>query len=216
MARPYYERLSALDASMVFMETSHVHMHIGVVGILEAGPLATRNGGVDVERIRAHIAGGLDDIPRHRQRLAFIPIEHHPVWVDDDRFNLNYHVHHTSLPRPGSIRQLKRLVGRIMSQKLDLSKPPWELWIVEGLEGGRFAMVNKLHHCMADGIAAVNMLSGLFSPDPDAPAHRPSTWRPRPAPRALDLALGELQRRGGAPLAVVRRLTAALDRKSVV
>jgi len=210
MARSHYERLSALDAAMVFMETDHTHMHIGEVGILETGPLATRSGGVDVERIRAHIWGGLDAIPRHRQRLAFIPIEHHPVWVDDERFNLDYHVRHTALPPPGTIRQLQRLVGRIMSQPLDLSKPLWELWLVDGLEGGRFAMVNKLHHCMVDGISAVNVLSAFFSPDPAAPAHQPSTWHPRPAPRSIELALGELQRRAGAPLALVRSIATAL------
>jgi WS/DGAT/MGAT family acyltransferase len=210
MTRPHYERLSALDAAMVFMETSHTHMHIGEVGILDAAPLVTRNGALDMERIRAHIASGLDQIPRHRQRLAFIPIEHHPVWVDARRFNLGYHLRHTALPPPGSIRQLKRLVGRIMSQKLDFSKPLWEMWIVEGLEGGRFAMVTKLHHCMADGISAVNVLSAFFSPDPKVPARRPSTWRPRPVPDAARLALGELQRRASAPLALARRVAAAL------
>ncbi len=210
MARAHYDRLSALDAAMIFMETSHTHMHVGEVGILEAGPLATPSGSVDIERIRAHIAGGLDTIPRHRQRLAFIPIEHHPVWVDDDRFNLDYHVRHTGLPPPGTLRQLKRLVGRIMSQKLDLSKPLWEMWIVDGLEGGRFAMVTKLHHCMVDGISAVNVLSAFFSPDPHAPAHRPSIWHPRPAPRSIDLATGELRRRAGAPLALGRSLATAL------
>lgn len=210
MARSHYERLSALDASMVFMETNHTHMHIGEVGILEAGAPAARSGGLDIERIRTHIASGLDHVPRHRQRLAFIPIESHPVWVDDDRFKLDYHVRHTALPPPGTIRQLKRLVGRLMSQKLDLSKPLWEMWFIEGLEGGRFAMVSKLHHCMVDGISAVNVLSAYFSPDPDAPARPPSTWRPRPAPRSVELAMGELQRRAGAPLALARSVAGAL------
>ncbi len=210
MARPHYERLSALDASMVFMETSHTHMHIGEVGILEAAPLTTATGALDIERIRAHIASGLDCIPRHRQRLAFIPIERHPVWVDDQRFNLGYHLRHTALPPPGSIRQLKRLVGRIMSQKLDLSKPLWELWLIEGLEGGRFAMVNKLHHCMVDGISAVNVLSAFFSPDPEAPTRRPSAWHARPAPSPAQLVVGELQRRAGAPLALAQSVARAL------
>jgi diacylglycerol O-acyltransferase / wax synthase len=211
MTRTHYERLSALDAAMVFMETSNTHMHIGAVSILEAGPLVTSSGGLDVERIRAHIAASrVEEIPRHRQRLAFIPIEHHPVWVDDAHFNLNYHVHHTALPPPGTIRQLKRLVGRIMSQKLDLSKPLWELWIVEGLEGGRFALVDKLHHCMVDGNAALNVLSAFLSPDPKAPARRFSAWHPRPAPSATALAWGELQRRVGAPRVLARSLASAL------
>jgi diacylglycerol O-acyltransferase len=210
MAHPHYERLSALDAAMVFMETSHTHMHIGEVGILDAAPVLTQSGRLDIEKIRTHIAGGLGQVSRHRQRLAFIPVEAHPVWVDDAQFNLDYHVRHTALPSPGSIRQLKRLVGRIMSQKLDLSKPLWELWVVEGVEGGRFAIISKLHHCMVDGISAVSLLSAYFSPDPRAPARRPSTWRPRPAPRAVDLAMGELQRRAGAPLALARSVAAAL------
>ena len=130
--------------------------------------------------------------------------------MDDHRFNLGYHLRHTALPPPGSLRQLKRMVGRIMSQKLDLSKPLWELWLVEGLEGGRFAMVTKLHHCMVDGISAVNVLSAYFSPDPAAPARRPSTWRPRPAPRSIDLAAAELQRRAGAPLALARSLAVVI------
>ena len=210
MARTHYERLSALDASMVFMETAHTHMHIGDVGILEAGPLTRRDGGIDIERIRAHVAGALNTLPRQRQRLAFVPVEHHPVWVDDARFKLDYHVRCLSLPRPGTERQLKRLIGTIMSQKLDHSKPLWELWILEGLEGGRFAMVNKLHHCMVDGISAVNILSAYFSPDPKSPAHQAAPWHPRPAPSALVLATDEVRRRAGVPLAFARSVAAAL------
>ena len=210
MARTHYERLSALDASMIFMETSHTHMHIGEVGILESGPLLTKSGGIDIERVRAHIAGGLADLPRYRQRLAFIPVEDHPVWVDDDRFTLDYHVRHAALPRPGTMRQLKRAVGRILSQKLDLSRPLWELWCIDGVQGDRFAIVLKVHHCMVDGISAVHALSAFFSPDPNAPARPPSIWRPRPAPSSLDLAMGELQRRAGVPLAVGRSVAAAL------
>jgi WS/DGAT/MGAT family acyltransferase len=130
--------------------------------------------------------------------------------VDDHRFNLGYHLRHAALPPPGSLQQLKRMVGRIMSQKLDLSKPLWELWLVEGVEGGRFAMVTKLHHCMVDGISAVNVLSASFSADPAEPARRPSAWRPRPAPSLMELAMGELQRRAGAPLALARSVAGAL------
>ncbi len=210
MTRSHYERLSALDAAMVFMETDHTHMHIGEVGILDAGPLVAANGALDIGRIRSHLASGLDRVPRHRQRLAFIPVESHPVWVDDDRFKLDYHVRHTALPPPGSVDELKRVVGRIMSQKLDLTKPLWEMWIIEGLDAGRFAIVNKLHHCMVDGISAVNVLSAYLSPDPQAAPLRPSRWRARPAPGAIALALGELQRRAGAPLALARSIGAAL------
>ena len=209
MSTPYYERLSALDAAMVFMEAPNTHMHVGGVAIFETGPLATEEGGVDIERLRAHVAGVLDDIPRFRQRLAFTPVEHHPVWVDDDRFNLSYHVHHTCLPRPGTVRQLKRLAGRIMSQKLDASKPPWEIWVVEGLEGGRFAAVMKMHHCMVDGIAAFTVLSALFSTEAEAPDRGPSQWSPRPAPGRAALAAGVLGRLAGAPLGLLRAVATA-------
>ncbi|MFN8543645.1 MAG: wax ester/triacylglycerol synthase family O-acyltransferase [Candidatus Binatia bacterium] len=206
---PHHERLSALDAAMVFMEAPNTHMHVGSVGIFEVGALGAGDGGVDIDRIRSHFAGVLDEVPRFRQRLEFTPIEKHPVWVDDASFNLGYHVHHARLPRPGTDRQLKRLAGRLMSQKLDLAKPPWEMWVVEGLEGGRFAVVSKMHHCMVDGIAAVHALSALFSADPTALDHLPSQWAPRPAPGRVALAAGELQRMACAPLGLLRAAATA-------
>src|ERR1043166_7649821 len=128
MADYWYERLSVQDSSFLVFEDPHTHMHVGGVAILDAGPLATPDGGVDIDRIRAYIASRLPWIPRYRQRLAFIPVANSPVWVDDDHFNLKYHVRHTSLPRPGGERQLRRLAGRIMSQQLDRGKPLWEAW----------------------------------------------------------------------------------------
>ena len=146
-----YERFSAQDSSFLVFEDPNTHMHLGGIAIFDPGPLATADGGVDIERIRRHVESRLHWIPRYRQRVAYVPLERHPVWVDDDHFNLSYHVRHTSLPRPGDEEQLKRLAGRIMSQRLDRRRPLWEIWIVEGLEGGRFAMVTKTHHCMVDG-----------------------------------------------------------------
>src|SRR5512147_2164842 len=179
MAHYNYERLSALDNTFLVVEAPNALMHVASTGIFEVGPLATPHGGVDFERITAYIASRLHKIPRYRQRLAYIPIERHPVWVDDDRFNLFYHVRHTSLPRPGSERQLKRLCGRLMSQKLDATKPLWEIWVVEGLEDGRFALVAKVHHCMVDGISGVDLLTVLLSPSSDDPIPELPEWRPR-------------------------------------
>jgi diacylglycerol O-acyltransferase / wax synthase len=98
------------------------------------------------------------------------------VWGDDDRFNLEYHVRHTALPRPGDDEQLKLLTGRIVSQQLDRRKPLWELWTVEGLVGGRFAMISKTHHCLIDGVSAVDLASVLLSPSPH---NRASVFVPR-------------------------------------
>src|SRR5690606_33634373 len=104
-------------------------------------------------------------VPRYRQRLAHTPIERHPIWIDDPHFNLHYHVRHTRLPHPGDERQLKRLAGRILSQHLDRAKPLWEVWVVEGLAGDRFALVSKTHHCMVDGVAGAELVAQLLSPE---------------------------------------------------
>src|SRR5512144_344941 len=146
MSTPAFERLSAQDSSFLVFENANAHMHVGGTAVLEAGPLLRAHGGVDIERIRAYVASRLHWIPRYRQRLAFVPIENHPVWVDDDHFNLNYHVRHACLPYPGDDEQLKQLIGRIMSQQLDRGKPLWEAWIVEGLADNRVALVTKAHH----------------------------------------------------------------------
>lgn len=201
-----YERLTALDNSFLVLEGPNTLMHVAATGIFEAGPLATSDGGVDIERITRHIASRLHKIPRYRQRLAYIPIEQHPVWVDDARFNLHYHVRHTSLPHPGDERRLKRMVARIKSQELDRGKPLWELWIIEGLEGGRFALVTKTHHCMIDGVSGSDLLSTLLSPTPRPDIEEAPRWIPRPAPAPLALLRDEALERVKAPLGFATHL----------
>src|SRR5262245_50345235 len=175
-------------------------MTIGATLIFEAGPLATPEGGIDIERLRAYIASRLHQIPRYRQRLAWVPIEGHPVWVDDDHFHIAYHVRHTALPRPGGERVLKHLAARTMSQQLDRGKPLWEAWAVEGLEDGRFALIMKSHHCMTDGVAAVDLATVLLSPTPDATIEEAPRWTPRPAPSGRELLRDELWRLASTPL----------------
>ncbi|HTF35131.1 MAG TPA: wax ester/triacylglycerol synthase family O-acyltransferase [Myxococcota bacterium] len=211
MARSSYDRLSFLDRSFLLAETPTSHMHVGGVATLEAGPLLKADGGIDIDRIREYVSSRLHLIPRYRQRLAWTPIEGTPVWIDDAHFNIHYHVRHASLPRPGDARQLKRLCGRIVSQQLDRSKPLWEMWIVEGLEGAdRFAMVTKIHHCMVDGVSSVDLLEVLLSPEPVEKIERAPRWVPRPAPSGLQLAISETMRRVGAPI------NAALDLRRVL
>ncbi len=205
-----YEPLPSQDSAFLLFETPETHMHLGGTAIFEPGPLLTPEGGVDIERIRARIASRLHQIPRYRQRLAWIPVLGRPAWVDDGHFNLAYHVRHTSLPRPGDEEQLKRLSARIMSQQLDRTRPLWEAWIVEGLAGGRFALVTKTHHCMADGIAAVDLLTVLLSALPEDAIEPAPPWEPRPAPSAGTLVWDEMMRRLATPLDVVRRLGDAL------
>ncbi|HBZ70873.1 MAG TPA: wax ester/triacylglycerol synthase family O-acyltransferase [Deltaproteobacteria bacterium] len=197
----YYERLSALDAAFLTIETESSPMHVGAVAIFEAGPLARPEGGVDIDRIRTLVEALL--VPRYRQRIARIPLTDHPVWVDDARFNLLYHVRHMSLPAPGDERQLKRLAGHVMSLPLDRTKPLWELWVVEGLAGGRFALFTKTHHCMIDGVGSADLMVTSMSTSPDAPVPEPKRWRPRQAPSALDFLAGELRRGVGGGLAAL-------------
>lgn len=208
----YYDRLTALDASFLGLEDETVHMHVGAVLLLEPGPLRTPEGGVDAERIRSYVASRLHLIPRYRQRLAYTPIEQHPVWVDDQTFNIFYHIRHTSLPKPGDERQLKRLSGRIFSQKLDHTKPLWELWIVEGLANGRFALISKMHHCMVDGLAGVDLLTVTLSPTPSNEIEPAPPWEPRPAPSDVEMIAGEAWRRTKVSLAAARSGAAALVR----
>ena len=122
-------------------------------------------GGIDFERLLAVSEAGVVRAPRFRQKLAMTPVTGHPVWVDDEHFDIHYHVRHTALPHPGDERQLKRLTGRIMSQKLDRTKPMWELWFVEGIAEGKLGVISKIHHCLIDGISGVDLLSAFMGKD---------------------------------------------------
>jgi len=212
MAYSHYERLSGVDAMFLRIEEPNVHMHVGAVALFEAAPLRTSQGGLDIERLRASVERALAFSPRFRQKLASVPLLGHPVWVDDRRFNLDYHLRHTSLPRPGDIRLLKRLAGRLMSQKLDRGKPLWEMWVVERVEGDRFALLVKAHHCMVDGISGFDLFVRLLRIDPDATLEPPRTWIPRAVPEGRRLFADELLRRASFPMAALRMGVGALRR----
>ncbi|HVH06892.1 MAG TPA: wax ester/triacylglycerol synthase family O-acyltransferase [Myxococcota bacterium] len=192
----HYDRLSAQDATFLDLEGPSAPQHVAATLVLRSGSLRTPEGGIDIDRIRAYVASRLHAIPRYRQRLAYVPLERHPVWVDDEHFSIEFHVRHTALPQPGDRRQLKRLSGRILSQRLDRARPLWELWVVEGLEGGeRFAIVQKTHHSMIDGISGVDLINVLLRGAPFEGIEAAPDWEPRPAPSAGALALAELRRR---------------------
>jgi len=199
-----YERLTALDNSFLVLEKPTASMHVASTQIYDAGPLRRGDGGIDFDAIKEAHAAVLHQIPRYRQKLQWIPFQNHPVWVDDARFKLDFHIRHTSLPRPGTEDQLKRLSARIMQQHLDRERPLWETWVVEGLEGDRFAIVTKVHHCMIDGISGVDLLKTLLSPSPDARLGEAPTFIPRPSPGALELLGAEFLRTLGLPLQAFR------------
>ena len=204
MPRYAYDRLTALDNSFLLFEKPNAMMHVSSTGIYDAAPLRTPDGGVDIDLLKRGIESILHRIPRYRQKLQQIPVFDHPVWVDDDRFNLHYHVRHTSLPRPGDDEQLKRLSARIMAQRLDRTRPLWEMWIIEGLEDDRFAVISKVHHCMIDGVSGVDLMTVLMSTSPDAEIPESPPYVPRPTPSGTELLREELRRRVRLPLDAVR------------
>jgi len=174
---PGMETMSALDASFLHVEDAVSHMHIGSVGIFE-GPAPRQ------DTVREAIAAKLHLVPRYRQRVRFPPLAlARPIWVDDWHFHLDYHLRRTALPAPGGDEELRNLVGRVMAQKLDRSKPLWETWLAEGLGGGRWALVSKVHHCMVDGVSGTDLLSVVFDSERRSPpAEIPPPWEPAPEP----------------------------------
>ncbi len=172
------DRLSGLDASFLHLERDGAHMHIASTSIFD-GPKP------DYEDFRDHVAARLHLVPRFREKLRFVPFGlARPVWEDDPHLNLEYHVRQTALPPPGSDEQLRVLAARVFSQALDRSKPLWELWLVDGLDGNRFAVIGKSHHCLVDGVSGVDITTVLFDtkPDPAGPPAPPEKWLPRPEP----------------------------------
>jgi diacylglycerol O-acyltransferase / wax synthase len=197
------DRLSAIDASFLTNESSSAHMHVGAVLIFEGPPPA-------YEDFLGHVESRLHLVPRFRQKLAFPPAETgRPFWVDDPNFNLRYHVRHTALPSPGSEEQLKNITGRLFSQALDRSKPLWEIWLVQGLEKNRFALINKTHHALVDGVAGVDIATVLFDVKPVPEPSEPDDWVPSPAPSSSELAAQGLVELAGTPFRLAQRAARA-------
>jgi WS/DGAT/MGAT family acyltransferase len=173
-------------------------MHVGAVAIFEGKPPPYRD-------LLALIDARLDYVPRYRQRLEIVPLSQ-PVWVDEEELDLEYHVRHTALPRPGGIEQLKKLAGRLFSQRLDRDKPLWELWFIEGLGENRFAILSKTHHCMIDGVSGVDLATVLMSGEPqrDPPPPRATPWTPRPSPSRASLLGHSLKDQLTNPLQIAR------------
>ncbi len=202
-------RLTGLDSSFLHLEhDASTHMHVASCMVFD-GPPPTH------DELASAVEGRLHLVPRYRQRLAYIPFgQGRPVWVDDPHFNTRYHVQHHALPPPGSDEQLKHLAGRAFSQQLDRNKPLWELWLVEGLEGDRFALLGKTHHALVDGISGVDITTVLFdvSPQP-APTPAPEQpWVPRPMPSSAQLLADALLERTTVPAEIFRGVRAAIRR----
>lgn len=185
MANP--DRLTALDTAFLHLEDhSTAHMHVASVMVFE-GPAPTPR------ELTEHVLSRLHLVPRYRQRLAHVPLDQgRPLWVDDPHFNPRYHIRHTALPKPADEAALRRLAGRLFSQRLDRSKPLWEIWLVQRMTGGRFALIAKTHHALVDGISGVDITTVLFdtSPEPTGVSRPPLPWTAKPLPGSAKL-LGE-------------------------
>jgi diacylglycerol O-acyltransferase len=199
MANP--DRLTALDSTFLHLEDhSTAHMHVASVMVFE-GEAPT------LVELVTHVESRLHLVPRYRQRLAYVPLgQGRPVWADDPHFNPYYHIRHTALPKPADDASLKRLAGRLFSQRLDRSKPLWEIWLVQSMSKGRFALVAKTHHALVDGISGVDITTVLFDTarEPAAPTAPATPWSAKPLPGHAKL-LGEaLVERSTVPGEMVR------------
>jgi len=197
------ERMSLLDASFLYVENDVTPMHIGGVAVFH-GPPPTH------DELVSHFEAKLHLVPRYRQKVRFLPLNVGlPLWVDDPYFNIDYHVRRTAVPAPGGRSELRNLVGRVMSQHLDRARPLWEIWAVEGLEEGHWAIVSKVHHCMVDGVSSTDLMSVLFDDDPAPGPLAATPWRGRAEPSLVDVlaqsAVGALS-----PVEQLRRMVPAL------
>jgi WS/DGAT/MGAT family acyltransferase len=193
--------MSPMDASFLHLEGPMNPMHVGGVSIFE-GPAPP------FEQLREMVEGKLSLVPRYRQKVRFVPLGlGRPVWVDDPHFSLAYHLRHSALPAPGSEEQLRSTAARVFAQRLDRNKPLWEIWVLEGLAGGRWALLSKVHHCMVDGVAATDLMSVMF--DEGAAPAGADEWMPTPEPSGAELVLRTLTRRTIDPAEQLRTLRAA-------
>lgn len=197
------DRLSPLDASFLHIEDSVSHMHIASVGIFEGPPPS-------FAEVMSKVQAKLPLVPRYRQVVRFVPLDlGRPVWVDDEHFNIEYHLRRTALPSPGGETELRKLVGRVMSQPLDRSKPLWEIWMVEGLEDGHWALLSKTHHAMVDGVGGTDLLAVIMDLSADSPTPQLQPWQPSASPPGLQLAMRALSDMALSPYEQLRAVRAS-------
>jgi diacylglycerol O-acyltransferase len=181
------ERLSGLDASFLYFETSTMHMHVCATIVFDP---STMPGGYSFEKVKEFLQSRLHLVPPYRRKLASVPFNlDHPYWVEDENFDLDYHVRRIGCPAPGTEEQLAEIAGDIASRPLDRTRPLWELWVVEGLENGHVATIGKMHHCTVDGVSGANVMVHLFdlSPEESEKPPPPDDWKPERKPSDVEM-----------------------------
>ncbi|MCB9730157.1 MAG: wax ester/triacylglycerol synthase family O-acyltransferase [Deltaproteobacteria bacterium] len=197
------ERLTGLDASFLYLETPDTHMHVAMVAVLDP---AGRSPGECYRAIARLFESRVAEVPPLRRRLLNVPLDlHHPVWVDDPAFDLIHHLRRVSLPAPGDERELGAMCGRICSAPLDRARPLWETWMIDGLEGGRIAILMKVHHSVVDGTSGAGIMVHLFDLKPEPrPARPPAERQTAPLPTDMELIAGALRARVQQPIELAR------------
>lgn len=197
------ERMSGLDASFLYFETPTMHMH--VLGVIVFDP-STVPEGYSFDRVKEMLRSRLHLVPPFRRKLAPIPFNlHHPVWVEDGDFDLDYHVRRIGCPAPGGDHELAELVGDISSRPLDRDRPLWEMYVVEGLQNGYVASVAKMHHCTIDGVSGANLMVHLFDTEPDpAPEPERAAWEPERMPSDAERIAYALASRARRPFNILK------------
>ena len=206
-----YERLSSQDATLLCAEAPASPLQIGALCLFEAGPLLDQAGLLRMDELRRHIESRLGRVPRFRQKLLPIPFDQgRPVWVDDQSFDIAHHVRAAALPCPGGLAELRAFMAVLLEVPLDRSRPLWEIWVVEGLEGDRIAMVLKVNHVMADGMAVLEFALSVLDLEPVPRAETPPPWVPEPPPATGRLLLDALADQVQGRIEAGRRAIAAL------
>lgn len=207
-----YQRLSATDASFLHIETPHEPQHVGSLSYLEGAPLRDASGRIAIDALRSSALSRLHRVPVLRQRLMFVPYaQGRPIWVDDDQFDIQYHIQLTAVPRPGDDDQVHELTSRLQSLPLDRQRPLWEMWFVDGLQNDEVGLIIKSHHALGDGIATVDLVLALADFEPDPPEDPPApAWEPEPAPSSSRLLLDSVAEQLARPAALAGVAGAAL------
>ncbi len=201
------ERLTTLDASFLYLEEETTAMHVGSVLVFQPP-----KGGFDYDRLVELVTGRIAYVPRYRQKVRTVPGHlANPVWVDDEDFDVTYHVRRSALPKPGSEQQLLDLVARVQARPLERERPLWEVYLVEGLEGGRFAIVTKAHQALVDGVNAVDIGQLILDPTDAVPGLPPDTWTAAPEPSDLDLIVAAIADAVQRPTDVIDTVRSGID-----
>jgi WS/DGAT/MGAT family acyltransferase len=197
------QRLTGLDAAFLALETPSTHMHVMATMVLDPSDTP---GGFTVDTMRRLIADRLPRLEPFRRRVVDIPFGvHHPVWIEDPDFDLDYHVRRAALPAPGGMNELAELTAEIAGRQLDRRRPLWELWVVEGLEHGHVAIIAKMHHAAIDGVLGVDLMTEIFDLEPN-PQPKPREELPKPErlPSDAELLVGAMTSIARQPLRMVR------------